>query len=170
MCHEELSHCLMQLQQSIIFRLVQFSALPPKIVSAPVVLFQSLRFPHRQNLCNRPPSAGEDSTTLHLTNLNLIWQFCHPIHCPGWADSVHQGRCSQQILEKSPPPSLLCPPKDFSGQDLYWESYNLSDLSQKRQLWKPVNQMCEQQIPFTTISCGTLSMPYHFGDKGITRS
>ena len=111
MCHEELSHCLMQLQQSIIFRLVQFSALPPKIVSAPVVLFQStwdswsyhqpnshnyqrhfphdfnqetpakvdssraraivvvpLRFPHRQNLCNRPPSASEDSTTLHLTN------------------------------------------------------------------------------------------------------
>lgn len=26
------------------------------------------RFPHRQNLCSRPPSASEDSTRLHLTN------------------------------------------------------------------------------------------------------
>jgi len=48
-CHEELhwgsaiciSLYLMQLLQEIIFRLVQFSVLPPKIVLAPVVLFQS---------------------------------------------------------------------------------------------------------------------------------
>lgn len=106
-----ISHCSMQLTQQIVFRLVQFFALPPKIVLAPVVLFQStwyswsyhqpksssyrhylrmisisnhqqltnvnssyavvvvpLRFPHRQNLCNRPPSASEDSTTPHLAN------------------------------------------------------------------------------------------------------
>lgn len=49
MCHEELhwgnaiciSLYLMLLLQDIIFRVVQFSVLPPKIVSVPVVPFQS---------------------------------------------------------------------------------------------------------------------------------
>lgn len=182
MCHEEwhwgsaicVSLYLMQLLQDIIIRLVQFSVLPPKIVLAPVVPFQSTRhnylyhhpkimilsnvaphncnqktsnansscavvipwrFPHRQNLCSRPPSASEDSTRLHLTNcirkitalimwtlqcqnrvlyisrspptLNLQWQFCHPIHCPGWVHLVHQGRRSRRILEKSPLPWMV---------------------------------------------------------------
>ena len=43
---------------------------PAKVDSsrARAIVVVPLRFPHRQNLCNRPPSAGEDSTTLHLTN------------------------------------------------------------------------------------------------------
>ena len=169
------SHCLMQLQQGIIFRSVQFSALPPKIVSAPVVLFQStwdswsyhqpnshnyqrhfphdfnqetstkvnqvvqllwylcvfdtdkifvtglhlqVRIPqhciwptvfHNKNFNNVDFTMSKNSPSIHRypPTLNLRWQFCHPIHCPGWAHPVHQGSCSQQILEKSPPPCMV---------------------------------------------------------------
>ena len=180
------SHCLMQLQQGIIFRSVQFSALPPKIVSAPVVLFQStwdswsyhqpnshnyqrhfphdfnqetstkvnqvvqllwylcvfdtdkifvtglhlqVRIPqhciwptvfHNKNFNNVDFTMSKHSPSIHRypPTLNLRWQFCHPIHCPGWADSVHQGRCSQQILEKSPPPCMV-----LSGSKTYVQQH-----------------------------------------------
>jgi hypothetical protein len=209
-CHEELhwgsticiSLYLMQLLQEIIFRLVQFSVLPPKIVLAPIVPFQSTwqnylyhhpkscnyqmwgfqetssansscavvvipwRFPHRQNLCSRPPSASADSTRLHLTNcirkittlimwtshcqnrvlyisrspptLNLRWQFCHPIHCPGWAHLVHQGRCSRRILEKSPLPwMVLSGIKTYAQQHTHTYKYTrwCSSSEHLRQKW-----------------------------------
>ena len=64
---------------------------------------------HNKNFNNVDFTMSKHSPSIHRypPTLNLRWQFCHPIHCPGWAHPVHQGRCSQQILEKSPPPCMV---------------------------------------------------------------